>query len=340
MHSFKVFWSRLREASLARMNMHIREIHKESGRARIGIFLDMLWCVFRYNVGYLDYHVFGFAYVRGKEKRRSFMTMNDNLALVRLVNEADYRDIFRNKLKFWTRFAHLTGRDYLNLRESGPADLAAFLEAHDPVFAKPAEDFGGHGIRKLRRGETGDAETLYRTLREAGTDLIEEAIVQHPDMDRLNPSCINTLRMVTLVKDGEAHLMYSLIRVGDGTKPVDNISSGGMYAPVWEDGKIAKPAFCDATGLYYETHPKTGTRFEGFEIPNYPEAAELVKQAALVVDQIKYVGWDVALSVSGPVLVEGNVIPGYDMCQNYRHLRDDKRGILEKFQAYYPLEKK
>ena len=332
----KVLWSRLKEASLARMNMHIREIHKESGRSRIGIFLDMVWCVARYGVGYLDYHVFGFAYVRGRENRRTFMTMNDNLALVRLVNAAEYRDTFRNKLKFWERFPRFTGREYLNLQEAGPAELAAFLEAHDPVFAKPAEDFGGHGVEKLRREDAGDAETLYRSLREKGADLVEEAIVQHPEMDRLNPSCINTLRMVTLVKDGQAHLMYSLIRVGDGTKPVDNISSGGMYAPVWEDGRIARPAFCDATGLYYDAHPMTGTVFSGFEIPDYSRAVELVEQAALVVGQIKYVGWDVALSVNGPVLVEGNVIPGYDMCQNYRHLREDKQGILEKFRAYYP----
>ena len=74
----------------------------------------------------------------------------------------------------------------------------------------------------------------------------------------------------------------------------------------------------------------------GFEIPCYAQAVELVKRAALVVEQVKYVGWDVSISENGPVLVEGNVIPGYDMCQNYHHLGDDKTGILPKFRQYYP----
>lgn len=340
MKKLKVLLGRVKNASFARLNMHIREIHKESGRASVSIFLDMLWCIFRYGVGYLDYHVFGFAYIRGKKQRKTFMTMNDNLKLVQMVNQAEYRCYFKNKLKFWSRFSGFTGRAYLDLEKSDAKALEQFVQQYRTVFAKPADDFGGHGVQKICAENVTDYVKLYEELKQCGSVLIEEEIVQHPEMNRLNPSCINTLRMVTLVKDGQAHLMYSLIRVGDGSKVVDNISSGGMYAPVWEDGKIAKPAFCDATGLYYENHPSTGVPFVGFSIPDYDKAVELVKQAALVIDQVKYVGWDVALSDHGPVLVEGNVIPGYDMCQNYHHLRDHKTGILEEFRKYYPEKDK
>lgn len=338
MSKLGVFLGRVRDASLARMNMHIREIHRESGRPRVSLFWDMVWCIFRYGVGYLDYHVFGFAYVRGKKKRRTFMTMNDNIDLVRRVNQVEYRDCFKNKLKFWSWFSDYTGRAYLNLETADAAALEAFLGRYQTVFAKPVDDFGGHGVRKITAEEVTDYPALYGELTASGSVLIEQQIVQHQALNRLNPSCINTLRMVTLVKDGKAHLMYTLIRVGDGTRVVDNISSGGMYAPVWEDGKIAKPAFCDATGLYYDRHPATGTDFVGFAIPYYSQAVELVERAALVVEQVKYVGWDVAISEDGPVLVEGNVIPGYDMCQNYHHLREDKTGILPRFRQYYPRE--
>ncbi len=336
MNKLKVLVDRVRDASFARMNMHIREIHKECGRSRVGIFCDMAWCIVRYGVGYLDYHVFGFAYVRGKKRRKTFMTMNDNIDLVRRVNQAEYRECFKNKLKFWSLFSDFTGRAYLNLETADPAALEQFVRQYGTVFAKPADDFGGHGVQKITAQEVTDYPALYQALMSSGSVLVEQQIVQNQELNRLNPSCINTLRMVTLVKDGQAHLMYTLIRVGDGTRVVDNISSGGMYAPVWENGKIAKPAFCDATGLYYEKHPATGTDFVGFEIPCYAQAVELVKRAALVVEQVKYVGWDVSISENGPVLVEGNVIPGYDMCQNYHHLGDDKTGILPKFRQYYP----
>lgn len=338
MKKLKVFIARVRSASFSRMRMHIRAIHQESGRSRVLIFLDMLWCILRYGVGYLDYHVFGFAYIRGKKLRRTFMTMNDNLNLVRRVNQAEYRHCFENKIDFLRIFQAYTGRAFLDLSTASAEEFQAFAERYSVVFAKPLSDFGGHGVQKITAAEVQDWEKLYTELRETGSVLIEEQIIQHAKMNELNPSCINTVRMVTLLYRGTVHHMYSLLRVGSGTGVVDNISSGGMYAPVWEDGKIAKPAFCDSTGLYYDKHPVTGTTYVGFALPDYQEAVEMVKRAALEVPQIQYVGWDVALSEKGPVLVEGNVIPGYDMCQNYYHLRDDKKGIREKFQQCMDAE--
>lgn len=334
MNKIQVFFMRLRDASFRRMMMHINEIHKESRRLRISILLDMLWCAMRYGVGYLDYHVFGFAYVRGKKRRRSFMTMNDNLGLVRRVNQKEFRVFFDDKLKFLERFSEFTGRKYIDLSEVGAAELREFAEQHGVVFAKPVDDFGGHGIVKITAEETTDYEKLYDELTQSGSTLVEEGIRQHPDLQILNAASINTIRMVTMLHEGESHHMYSLIRVGDGSGVVDNISSGGMYAPVWEEGKIAKPAFCDATGAYYEKHPSTKVPFVDFKVPCYEEAVELVKRAAHVVPEVQYVGWDVAISETGPVLVEGNVIPGYDMCQNYHHLRDDKKGIRERFERF------
>jgi glutathione synthase/RimK-type ligase-like ATP-grasp enzyme len=42
---------------------------------------------------------------------------------------------------------------------------------------------------------------------------------------------------------------------------------------------------------------------------------ELVLEAALVNDQIHFVGWDVALTPNGPLLIEGNRGPGFDIVQ-------------------------
>lgn len=334
MNKIQVFLMRLKDASFQRMRMHIVEIHKESGRLSLSILIDMLWCAFRYGVGYLDYHVFGFAYVRGKKKRQSFMTMNDNLGLVRRVNQQEFRCWFDDKLKFLSKFERFTGREHMDLTQATAEDFEMFIKKHNTVFAKPVDDFGGHGIRKIVFEDVTDYPALHKELIEQGSTLVEEGIRQHPELSALNPTSINTIRMVTILHNEESHHMYSLIRVGDGSGVVDNISSGGMYAPVWEDGKIAKPAFCDATGLYYDKHPYTNIPFAGFNVPCYDEAVELVRRAAFVVPEIQYVGWDVAISEDGPLLVEGNVIPGYDMCQNYHHLRDDKKGIREKFERF------
>ena len=94
------FFRRLRTASLGRMLRYARIAAGESGRWTAAILVDMAVCIFRYGVGYLDYHTFGFAHLRDDRTRRSFMTMNDNLALVRRLNAPESRDTFENKLLF------------------------------------------------------------------------------------------------------------------------------------------------------------------------------------------------------------------------------------------------
>ena len=45
------------------------------------------------------------------------------------------------------------------------------------------------------------------------------------------------------------------------------------------------------------------------------EAKDLVLKCALINQNIQVVGWDVAITDKGPVLVEGNRRPGFDIVQ-------------------------
>ena len=65
------FFRQLKHLSFARMKLHINAVHEETGKNRLCIFCDMVWCEVRYGIGYLDYHVFGFANRRGAV-RKSF----------------------------------------------------------------------------------------------------------------------------------------------------------------------------------------------------------------------------------------------------------------------------
>lgn len=325
---------RVKNMSFGRMWMHVKEISANTGKPKIFIFFDMIWCAFRYGVGYLDYNVFGFAEIRGKAKRTTYMTMNHNLTLVRSVNNKAFDSKFTDKIQFNTEFSDFIGRQWIDLRETDAKGLESFANGRECFFAKVTDDCGGNGVEKIKVCGDTDFAALYEKLVSGGQFLCEECLVQHEKMQLLSPSSINTLRMTSVLSKGKAHIMYCLVRMGDGTKCVDNISSGGMYCPVGDDGKIYARAFCDKTGACYDEHPFTKTRFEGFEIPYYQQARELVERAAFVVPEIRYVGWDVAICENGPVLIEGNTIPGYDMCQNHNHIKGGI-GILPKFQALF-----
>ena len=331
MTKIKTFFRRLFGGSFKRMFMNINTIHAETGKSRFVMFFDMIWCIFRYSLGYLDYRVFGFANIKGKN-RRTFMNMNDNLVISKKLNDRDYFPIFDNKAEFDERFREYIGRDFLDLTKHDADDLRAFCADKQTVFAKAVNQFGGQGITKEEITPDTDYDELYKRLCDNKQLLVEETLIQHEKMNLLSPSSINTIRMVTLLHDGEVHFMYALVRMSNGTNCVDNICSGGMYVSICDDGVIRKPAFCDATGKYYDRHPYTNTEFCGFEIPMFAEAVEMCKKAALVEPHVGYIGWDVAITPTRPVLVEGNTLPSYDMCQNYGHI-DNKTGVKPKFEA-------
>lgn len=324
-----VLFRRIRRMSFARMHTHIKRIHAETGIASPLIFCDMLWCSVRYGIGYLDYHVFGFARKHGKV-RKTYMTEADNLALVRRLNDRAYYGYFSDKTVFLRVFADYINRDWLDLRECDANCFARFCKEKHVLFAKPIDQCGGAGVCKILCPDSADFHQLYDQLKQNGQLLVEQTITQHPDMNRLYPHSINTLRITTVIcKDGSAHIMYCLLRIGHGGNCVDNISSGGMYTAINDAGQPKGPAFCDKTGQYFSKHPDTDTDFATFVVPYFKQAQQLCLDAAMVEPRIGYVGWDVAITPDGPILIEGNLIPGYDMCQNSAYA---DCGILPEFQ--------
>lgn len=318
MKKIKVFFQRVFSASFKRMFRNINLVHEESGKSRIYIFFDMIYSMFAYGTGYLDYMTFGFVNIK-KGKRKTFLTMNDNLYLDKLLNDPQYKSIFRDKLIFNEHFEDFLHREYLNLEKATAEDFGEFCAGKTVFFAKQTESYGGLGVKKITLSEDTDLRELYNSLKTDHFILVEEAIRQHEELNRLCPSSINTLRITTLVnKEGKAACAYVLLRLGNGTNDVDNVSSGGMYALVGNDGIIHVPAFCDKTASYHEVHPVTQEKILGFEIPCYQQAVDLCLSAALRIPQMRYIGWDVAITPDGPCLVEGNLYPGYDMPQNHR----------------------
>ena len=325
----RTFFHQLKHLSFIRLKLHINAVHEETGKNRIAIFLDMVWCEVRYGIGYLDYHVFGFGERHGAV-RKTYMTVVHNQALTRQMNDPAYFYQLNDKIEFDTIFADLLKRRFLDLRKTDAAGLRDFCAGTEAIFCKPAGLCGGEGIQRVVTADIGDYDALYDSLVKNGQLLIEEPIRQHPDMNQLCPDSVNTVRIVTLVTDNGAQMVYALVRMGMGGVCVDNVSSGGMYAPVNEHGQLYRPAFCDKTGKYYERHPLTGTDIVGFQIPLFDQALDLCRMASQRVEEhLKYIGWDVAITPDGPVLVEGNNLPGYDMCQNAGHV---DVGLLPRFE--------
>lgn len=331
-----LFLRRLREANFKKMATYVKACKKETWIPSIFIFIDMCFCALVYSVGFYDYYIFGFVHIRGYKKRSTFFTMKDNWRLNQLVNVQEYAKYFRNKALFYEAFNDQLGREWLNLEKITEEQFKDFISRHPIFFTKQCVNFGGLGVKRIDTTAMSQEEKdgLMKQLLDDNFGVIEEALVQHEKMNQMNPSSINTIRIATLIDDdGEVHTMFHFLRTGIAGSFVDNSTSGGLNVLVANDGIIKKPALRDKTGVLYNEHPDTHTSFIGFEIPYFKEAIELCHKSAYVVKGVRYVGWDVCITPTGPVFVEGNYLPAYDG-QLYHQLENPGYGLKPLYKKY------
>jgi hypothetical protein len=312
--------------------------HEKSGKPKIGIVIDMVWCAAKYGAGYYDYIIFGF-WGLSHAKRKTILTRLSNQKLIEMVDDPSCHETFDQKAKFYRRFAEFLGRDVLIMEDSTKEDFVSFFRLHGTIIVKPDVGWSGKGIRKLEIVDypTDESiEELYEELVGAGIGVVDEVIIQHDDVARLNPSSVNSIRMTTFVNfDGSPEYIYGAIKMGGEGAFVDNAESGGLHCPLDPvTGKIMGVAHTSAL-VTHDRHPGTGIEFLGYTIPMVTEAIDLCLKAALVEPGIRYVAWDVAITPTGPLIIEGNDYPGTDFWQLPEY-GDLEFGLKEWFQMRVP----
>ena len=312
----------------------VGRIHRKTGRSRLWLFCDMVRCGTRYGAGYKDYEQCEF-YDLTPEQRATYVTRGINNRIVQRLNDPAYEHFMEDKAEFNEKFAPFIRRGWLDLRTADGAAFADFMRDRETIVAKPLSAACGQGVEKLNKSDFPSAEAMFDKLRADGIGLIEDCVVQHEALSRLYPYAVNTYRIMTVLSGGEAHVVYAYIRLGNGGKCVDNLHAGGMMAPVDEKtGAICYPAY-DTEYHAYTEHPMTGCPLIGYVLPFWRESVEMCCEAAKVLPQIGYVGWDVAVDAEGPQLIEGNQFPGFDLLQIPAYM-PGKCGMLPRFQALLP----
>ncbi|MCL2071243.1 MAG: hypothetical protein FWH07_03305 [Oscillospiraceae bacterium] len=317
--------------NFGRFFVTVRELARENKKLSVAVFFDILWCGIRYGAGYVDYRIFDFVRLSAKQ-RGTFVTRGINNEFIRKLNNKDDYYKFEDKSVFNALFKEFISRDWIFLKDVSITDFARFLEKNPVVIVKPVDAICGKGIEKI--SVAGDIAGLYDRLIQNGQTLVEEYIVQHEDLARINPYAVNTLRFMSIVDGGgEVHIMFRALRVGIEGSVVDNFNAGGMFVLLNEDGVIISDAVNKKTEMF-DRHPSTAVVFKGTRIPSFKEAEEMVKRAAVTgaFEGIRYVSWDVAVTSSGfPVIIEANHNPGYDLLQSKVYLIDNEYGRLADF---------
>jgi hypothetical protein len=136
--------------------------------------------------------------------------------------------------------------------------------------------------------------------------VLQEYIKQHVDLDTIAKS-VNTIRIVTLLtkKDGVIFL-GAFMRFGIRDAFVDNTSQGGITVGIdFKKGVLKEKAF-DFKSKIYENHPTNKVNFNGLPIPYWEDVLVLATKVQKKLPYIKLMGQDIAISPTGPILIEIN----------------------------------
>lgn len=141
-----------------------------------------------------------------------------------------------------------------------------------------------------------------------GSYILQKRMYQCDEMNVLNPKAINTMRVITINKDGKPFVFSALLRVGtEQTGNVDNWAVGGLSIGIEANGFLKEYGYYKPSyGLKADTHPDTGVVFREFQIPMFQEALDKACEAHKHFYGVHSIGWDVALSTDGPMFIEGN----------------------------------
>ena len=178
---------------------------------------------------------------------------------------------------------------------------------------------------------------IYKSVRKPL--LVQPRVLNHPDLCGLNNGALSTVRVLTcLDEENQPELIGAIMRMAIGKNMVvDNAHAGGIAAAV----DVQSGALGPATDLgmssrlgWLEFHPTTGARIEGVTLPHWQSLRSLVAQAHSTVPGAVVLGWDVAITPTGPLLIEANVGPGLEIMQRANR-QGFSRGRFGELLAYH-----
>lgn len=293
-------------------------VKKEKHLSSFSLYRDIVFSTFKYNISIIDYFKLRFINKPGRE-REEYVGVGFMYEYQLKMNPKGYRDLLENKIKFLGHFRELAGRQWatLEMLQQDDALLQRFLEDEKgKVVVKYSRGQCGQQVRVVETGNITGGDLLDLMVRDK-FDLIETFVVQHDDLMRIAPRGLNTIRVVTqFVSDTDIQIIGAGLRLSI-YESVDNMGAGNIVLPVdLQSGTTTDSAsYADITKQDINTHPLTGLDLVGFRVPHWEACKNLAIEAARLTPENKSVGWDIAVTNAGPVLIEGNHDWGHESLQ-------------------------
>jgi hypothetical protein len=284
-------------------------------RGLIYTILDMVWCNLRYGaMDSRDYLLFEF-WKKSASERNKFFTKRRYFKLIKTFDKETLLNL-GDKSFLYQKYSDFIKRDWMLADATTEGDkIKEFFAKHDRVLVKPLSSEQGRGIYVV---DVSDEEEITKVIEsyKVNSVLLEEVCSNCEELNRINSSSLNTLRIYTIVsKEGDIQIPSVSLRCGCGNMVVDNWGSGGVGYPVDIDSGIVCALGVDKKGNKHIYHPGTDVVMPGFAIPRFKEACEMAKDIIRKNMKVVYAGHDIAILPDRLELIEVNFPGGHDFLQ-------------------------
>lgn len=315
---------------LAKMMKHVMHTN---GASAVGLWGNMFYHALRYNISLLEFFQFRF-FERNHLEKMTWAGTGYMYEFQLKMNPKSKRSILDDKTQFYKAYKKFFVHEVADIM-----DLSTNTELAEHLLANPS----GKLVFKVADGKCGkqvmtksakdfDRGLMIGFMKRESYDLVEEFIIQHPALNELSPSAVNTVRIFTQLNENDEVVILGCRQRISVNSSVDNMAVGNLAAPIDEvTGIINGPGvYSDITKQDESIHPVTGVSIVGFQIPFWQETLNLVKEAALAHPQNRSIGWDVVITEKGPGLIEGN----HDWCKLLWQL-PVKKGLKPQLGKYF-----
>jgi hypothetical protein len=328
-------------ATAATVARWVVEVRRKHGRGYLAQVVDIV----RLNRGhqrinpieYYLYHLYDRSLHDAKARGR-FIGHAGRRRIVRALNDGRAAILADDKL---VTYGYLTGLGFPTpplralfhpLRTHGrlrclrdEAEVAAYVraEAAYPFFGKPLGRSNAVGVASIRGYRQADdalalaGDKTVRVEEFAGAlrsflprgYLFLDHLWPHPAMREVCGERLCTVRVFALLGQAGPEILGAVWKVVVGANMADNfVLKGNLLAHVdTASGMITRVVGGSGPDeREHDTHPDTGARLVGFRLPQWDDLVELVRGAAGAFPRLPYQGWDIAITPTGPVIVELN----------------------------------